>query len=270
MTIREPAADGIYYDKNAAVLRNQVKSFLKNAKIAQKTKAFGMIVPHDRYALCANVLGKTYAHLQIPDHIILLGPNHSGLGQKYAIDTHDFWKTSLGPVKTSHELAALLIEHCPILRCDSLAHDREHALECQLPFLQFLSKKFQIVPLALMDTEWEQCLEIAESLVKTMVQFGKPILIICSSNLNHYEDLKTTQQKDAHLIEKIKQLDAKGLFEMVRKEPITLCGLTPILVMLLVAKMRESCVAHLLTYQTSADVNHNSDTVVGYAGILFK
>lgn len=272
--MRQSIADGIYYSQNPETLKSEIGSFL-NRSVSYKKSAIGIIVPHDRYKLCGEVLGQVYASINIPETILLLGPNHSMTGKQYSLLARKSWKTPLGSSKINETFAKLFMENAPLLREDELSHLKEHALEIQLPFLQYLSGSFEFVPILFKEADqskflWDPCERIAEALAKTVKQYGEPVLIVASSNLNHYEDLKTIYKKDALMIEKIKNLDAKGLVEISKEHNMSLCGLTPLVILLLATQSLGATQGQLLIHTTSAEHTHDETSVVGYGGVVIN
>ena len=97
-----------------------------------------------------------------------------------------------------------------------------------------------------------------------------PVLIVASSDMNHYESDRITRVKDHMAIERILALDPAGLFDIVMKEDISMCGFGPAVVMLTAAKKLGAKSAELIKYATSGDVSGDRDQVVGYAGVVVR
>jgi hypothetical protein len=209
-----------------------------------------------------HVAGAVFSRLEIPQTIILLCPNHTGRGAPLAINSQGAWQTPLGPVSIDQSLAERLKTQFPLLTEDTEAHRSEHSAEVELPFLQVLRPDVKIVPIAIGTKQ----LEILQALGNAIAE--SDTLIIASSDMNHYENDAITRIKDHKAIEKILGLDSNGLYEVVRKEKITMCGIGPTVVMLTAAKKAES--AELVKYATSGDISQDRNMVVGYAGIVVK
>jgi hypothetical protein len=167
-------------------------------------------------------------------------------------------------VPVDEELAKSLKEKFPLLSEDLEAHRGEHSAEVELPFLQVLRPYVKIVPIAIGTTQ----LEVLEALGEAIA--GADALILASSDMNHYESDAVTRVKDRNAIDKVLELDEAGLYETVRREKITMCGIGPAVAMLIAVKKRGARSAKLVSYATSGDVSQNRDTVVGYAGIIIK
>jgi hypothetical protein len=151
---------------------------------------------------------------------------------------------------------------------DANAHRAEHALEVQLPFIQALRRKFTFVPIALGVGSYAPLAELGEALAHVISAHQEKILIIASSDMNHYESDAITRVKDRKAIEQVLALDPQGLFDVVVNEEISMCGYGPAVAMLTAAKRLGAASAELIKYATSADVSGDRETVVGYAGVI--
>ena len=159
---------------------------------------------------------------------------------------------------------------CPILREDSVAHGPEHSLEVQLPFLQLLTPGFTFVPVALGGVRFEELVSIGEGISRVLADAKDEVLLVTSSDFNHYEDEATTRGKDRMAIERILALDARGLYHVCRNEEISMCGLGPAVALITALRALGAKQAELVKYATSGDVSGEHDAVVGYAGMIFS
>jgi AmmeMemoRadiSam system protein B len=265
---RHPAVAGRFYPNDPSTLRASVDSYLSPKK--NTTPAIGCIVPHAGYIYSGQVAGTVYASLTIPRHSIILCPNHTGLGHPLSIMSQGTWETPLGGALIDSDLAKTLKQRFPLLAEDSDAHAREHAIEVELPFLQACRPDFTFVPIALGTQRFEILQNLGETIANVSSDQAEPILIIASSDMNHYENDEITRDKDRKAIDRILALDPQGLFEVVIKEEISMCGLGPAVTMLTAAKRLGATAAQLLQYATSGDVSGDREMVVGYAGIIVK
>jgi len=163
-----------------------------------------------------------------------------------------------------------LLKACPLLREDSVAHRAEHSLEVQLPFLQVLAPDFSFVPVALGTVRFEELVTIGEALARILETTKEDVLLLTTSDLNHYEDDATTRVKDHKAIDQLLARDARGLYDACRDEDISMCGLGPAVAMLTALKALGAKNSELVKYATSADVSGDRDAVVGYAGMIFS
>jgi len=247
--------------------------------------AIGCVVPHAGYIYSGHVAGAVYACLEISEHCIVLCPNHTGRGVPLSIMSATAWRTPLGEVAPSTELASRLLRRFPALEEDSAAHRGEHAIEVQLPFLQAQQKNLRIVPIAIGTSDFSVLRELGEAMAEVIGDVGgypidaasgesdqaaRKILMIASSDMNHYEPDSITRVKDRLAIERVLALDARGLWEVVMREDISMCGLGPTVTMLAAAKILGATRATLVRYATSGDVSGDRESVVGYAGITVE
>ena len=249
-------------------LARQVAEFAPAAS-AGKIAARGCVVPHAGYVYSGHVAGAVYAALEIPARCILLGPRHYPRGEAMAILSQGSWQTPLGDAAIDAELAAELMRACPRLREDTVAHEREHSLEVQIPFLQVLQPGFTFVPIALGTVRFEDLVAVGEAIGHVMAAASEEILLLTTSDLNHYEDDATTRVKDGKAIDRILAMDAQGLYDTCRKEAISMCGLGPTVAMLTALQKLGSTQPELVRYATSGDVSGDCSAVVGYAGMIF-
>jgi AmmeMemoRadiSam system protein B len=177
------------------------------------------------------------------------------------------WRTPLGNVTIDSELAKALMSRFPLISEDELAHRAEHALEVQLPFLQELAGTFQFVPIAVGTSRFDALSALGTTMADVIQQSAEPVLIVASSDMNHYEPDDKTRVKDRKAIDKILALDPKGLYETVRDEDISMCGFGPAVVTLTAARRLGAKTAQLVKYATSGDISGDRDAVVGYASI---
>jgi AmmeMemoRadiSam system protein B len=275
--IREPAVAGRFYPRNAAQLERAVRQFIAPAEEAagppaqvepRPKRALGCIVPHAGYMYSGAVAGAVFARIELPRRFVILGPRHYPEGAPLAILSEGAWRTPLGDAPLDAPLAAALARACPLLREDDVAHAPEHAIEVQLPFLQKMTPGFSFVPIALGTDRFQAFEDLGRAVASVVAAEKEPVLIMASSDMNHYESDQITRQKDALAIERIVALDPRGLYDVVRRESISMCGYGPAVTMLVAAKQLGATRAELIRYATSAEVSGDTSWVVGYAGIV--
>ncbi len=269
--VRHPAVAGRFYRRDADDLRAEVRGYLSGTSIASAPGwAIGCIAPHAGYMYSGHVAGAVFARLEIPRQCIVLCPNHTGMGRPLAIMSEGAWGTPLGGVPISAELAAALKQRFPALQEDSAAHRAEHAAEVELPFLQMLQPELMFVPIALGTTQFEILEQLGLALAEVIALEKDPVLIVASSDMNHYESDAITRVKDHRAIERILTLDPRGLHEVVTQQNISMCGMGPAVAMLTAARQLGAKSAELVKYATSGDVSGDREMVVGYAGVVVR
>ena len=273
--IRKPAVAGHFYPADPKKLEEELRRCLAGtppSTTAPKKKAIGIVAPHAGYKYSGAVAGCLYRQIELPRRFIILSPNHTGHGKPFSIMPRGHWEMPLGPASIDEPLASRFMKNCPFLEEDTGAHAAEHSLEVQIPFLQYLKKDFSFVPVTLSYIPFEHCRLVGEALTttiqETLKESPEPILIIASSDMNHYESQQIAERKDKLAIDKILALDPQGLYETVRKERVSMCGIIPTTVMLAAARRLGATRAELVQHATSGDVTGNHSSVVGYASLI--
>lgn len=268
--IRHPAVAGQFYPADPRELSALVHRYTNGTKGQERLKARACLVPHAGYIYSGPVAGAVFSRIVIPNKILILGVRHYPRGESLAILSEGKWRTPLGDVPIDEELAARLRKACPALREDTVAHSREHSLEVELPFLQERNPEFAFVPVALGTIRYEELVKVGEGVARVLTESKEDILIVTSSDMNHYEDEETTRWKDQKAIDRMLQLDAKGLYEVCREQEISMCGLGPAVAMLTALQILGVKCAEVVRYATSGETSGDRSAVVGYAGMIFN
>jgi MEMO1 family protein len=263
---RPPAVAGRFYPDDPDELGREIDKYTAGG--AKKQKARACLVPHAGYIYSGGVAGKVYRALEIPPRILMLGPRHFPHGESLAILSDRPWQTPLGEAQIDTALAAELKQAFPQLREDAVAHETEHALEVQLPFLQRLIGNFRFVPIALGSERFDVFDQFGRAIAKVHAAQTEPFLILTSSDMNHYESDAVTRAKDRIAIDRIAALDPTGLYEVVHAKGISMCGYGPAVVMLTAMRALGARQAEILAYATSAEVSGDYNWTVGYAAAL--
>lgn len=264
--VREPAVAGRFYPADPAILAADINSYLSPEQ--PRKKAVACIAPHAGYMYSGRIAGAVFARIEISSTCILLGPNHTGRGHPLAIMDEGAWTTPLGEIEIDSGLAAKLVAAFPALTPDAAAHQFEHAIEVELPFLQTIRRDIQFVPITVGTSRPLLLEKLGEAVAQVIRESTEPVLIIASSDMNHYEDDATTRVKDRKAINQILALDPGGLYDTIINESISMCGFGPAVAMLVAAKLLGAKQAELVEYATSGDINGDRHAVVSYAGII--
>lgn len=268
-SIREPAVSGQFYFSSPDKLKDQIRSLTgTNAQIA-KQDVIACILPHAGYMYSGKVAADTVAQIKIKNKIVLIGPNHTGYGAAFSIMAEGIWHTPLGEVKVDSGLAEEILSQCRHIKNDPLAHNYEHSIEVELPFLQYYKDSFEIVPLVILSDQTDILKKTGEDIAKAIKKLNitDSLMIVASSDMTHYEPQAQAEKKDKEAIRAILELDEDKLTDKVKRLNISMCGLAPVVVMLSCAKCLGAKTAKLIKYQTSGDVTGDHTSVVGYAGI---
>lgn len=264
--VRTPAVAGRFYPRRPDELLRDICNYSATSEPA--VAAIGCIAPHAGYMYSGHVAGAVYARLEVPQRCVILCPNHTGMGHPLAAMTRAAWQTPLGEVAPDPDLGNALLSVFSPLQENSAAHRAEHAIEVQLPFLQTRQPDLKLVAIAIGTSDFEVLHGLGEALASVISGQPEKLLIVASSDMNHYESDAVTRVKDHKAIERVLALDPRGLWDVVMKQDISMCGFGPAVVMLTAAKRLGATAATLVKYATSGDISGDREAVVGYAGII--
>lgn len=266
MKVRKPAAAGQFYPGRGKDLHSTIGKMVVNTP--QKKHVKGIVSPHAGYIYSGPTAGKVFSAIEVPDVVIIIGPNHRGIGKPYAIMDEGIWETPLGKVEIDSTLAKKIIKGTQLVEVDPTAHIYEHSLEVQVPFLQYCNPDIKIVPLAVSGFDLRDFREIAKAIASSIKSCKKEILIVASSDMTHYESQESTKKKDSMVIDNILKLDEEEMLNIIRTEDVSMCGYAPVAIMLAAAKSLGASKAELIDYSTSGDTSGDFSSVVGYAGLI--
>ncbi|MFB3906092.1 MAG: AmmeMemoRadiSam system protein B [Acidobacteriota bacterium] len=265
--IRKAAVAGSFYPAE----RERLVSFLGELRLSPAPpllKAKAVVAPHAGYVYSGRLAAEVYSRVELPRRFIILCPNHTGMGASLAIMSQGAWETPLGLVPIDTRLASAIRLRHPPLEDSFLAHRDEHSLEVQLPFLQhLLGNDFQFVPICVARGSCEPLVNLGIALGETVKTWPEPVLIISSSDMNHFESAETTLRKDEQAIQKVLELDSRGLYDVIMRERITMCGYGPTIAAIEASKILGATGAVLVGHTHSGAVTGENRRVVGYAGI---
>ncbi|HEX9024324.1 MAG TPA: AmmeMemoRadiSam system protein B [Geobacteraceae bacterium] len=263
--IRHPAVADQFYTGNPAALRAELRRFIVSG--AARERAIGIIAPHAGYIYSGAVAGQVYGAVSIPENVIIMGPNHHGIGARAALFGEGEWLTPLGAVEVNSRLAGLVKKHAPLAQNDATAHHYEHSLEVQVPFLQYVRPDIKIVPICLGFSDFSSCEALGKGIAQAISEFGEEVLIVASSDMTHYESAAAARAKDEEAIGEILAMNPERLLRICRDRGITMCGVIPATVMLVAALELGAKQARVVGYATSCDVTGDNRQVVAYAAI---
>jgi MEMO1 family protein len=263
---RKPAVAGQFYPLNPDALEREVSSFLGPG--GAKERAVGVVSPHAGYVYSGKVAGMVFSRVEVPASVIILGPNHRGVGAGVAVAARGEWEMPFGKVPIDEDLAGAILESSKLAADDERAHAFEHSLEVQVPFIRQIRPDFRLVPICLGRLSLPECLALGHDLAAAVGRHGGDVLIVASSDMTHYEPAKAAEKKDRMVIDRMLHLDPEAVYDTVRDNGITMCGVIPVTVMLAAAKALGARKAELVGYMTSGDTSGDYESVVGYAGII--
>ena len=272
MDVRAPYAAGLFYVGYEEGLKRDVKRLLGGAGQKDGTKVFGIVVPHAGYEYSGNVAGSVYSRINVPKRIVIIGPNHSGFGYPVSIEDQGRWKTPLGEIDIDSELAKNLESNSSKIKVSRDAHRLEHSVEVQLPFLQVMAGNgFKFVPMVIKGgLNLDDCREIGLAIAAAIKETGDDVLIIASTDFTHYEPDEYAREMDKLAIDAILEMDPLKLLQTVFENDITMCGPYGTAAMLYASLEQGAKQAELVKYATSADFSRDTQSVVGYGGLIVR
>jgi len=266
--IRNPSAAGFYYPASPAELKTMVAKYVD--KNTPKEEVVGLLMPHAGYQYSGAVAGATISRVKFKDTFIIMGPTHSGMGKPFSVMPEGTWKTPLGEVEVDEELARRIIGLSRYAEEDFAAHEDEHAVEVQIPFLQYIKPDVRIVPIILAGAGADIYKEIGHAIVRAIKELKREAVILASGDMTHHEPQESAQKKDMAAVEAMLALDEDELTRRYRNLRISMCAHGPVVTLIAAAKELGVTGAELVKYQTSGDATGDYDAVVGYAGVIFK
>jgi AmmeMemoRadiSam system protein B len=266
---------GRFYPDTRAELSAAVAALLADARAEAGSSATAphraVIVPHAGYLYSGPTAAAVFARLALPPLVVIVAPNHTGVCR--APGGASLWEagaftTPLGDVPVDEAFAVALERASPLVGTDHDAHRGEHAVEVELPFLQTLRADVRIVPLVLAWDTWEACEALGDALAGLVRRWPEPVLLLASSDLNHYEPAAVSERKDADALEAVTALDGADLLARCRRERISMCGRAATATVLAAARALGATRADVVDYRHSGWVSGDDSQVVGYGGVV--
>jgi MEMO1 family protein len=264
--IREPVVAGRFYPDSPTGLRKTVLSYLGQDE--PKLEAAAVVAPHAGYVYSGAVAGAVYGAVRMPDRFIVLGPNHTGWGEQLSLHPDGVWQLPLGPATVDSDLNSRLLESCSLLREDRRAHQQEHSLEVQIPFLQALCGNVRFAAICVGTARKADLEALGHALAKVVRSAEGRVMMVASSDMNHYEPADVGASKDQRAISRVLALDPEGLYRTVLGEDISMCGFAPTVAVLTACRDLGCSEGRLVRYANSGDVSGDYSSVVGYAGMV--
>ena len=284
--VRKPAVAGSFYPAGAEELRESIEnSFLHRlgpgklpAQVKEDldTSLKACVCPHAGYVYSGPVAAHSYmgvAELKKPELIVIVGPNHYGLGSGVATYGEGEWETPLGGVTVDPDATKTITKLAGFVDIDPEAHRKEHSIEVQLPFLQYLyGDSFTFLPISLAFQEKSVARDLGKALAELLKEAGEVdvnAILIASSDLTHYEPASQAKEKDTMLLKHVQSLDVDAFYTTLERRNITACGYGAIATVMEACKLLGYEKGRVNAYATSGDVTGENDAVVGYPSVSF-
>ena len=265
MQLRPAAVAGRFYPGDEARIDAALREMVPLCE--SPVAASAVLAPHAGWVYSGAIAAETYARVLVPRCVVILCPNHTGLGAARALYERGGFALPGGSVPIHESAAQALQQHCA-LTPDTRAHAREHAIEVQLPILRHRQPDLQIVPIVLGRLSLEDCLEFGKGLARALEGLDEPALVVASTDMSHYLPAERARTLDQCALDRVLALDPEGLYRVVIEKEISMCGFIPSTVALSAALARGAKRASLVRYANSGDVSGDYEAVVGYAGVV--
>ncbi len=279
MRLRLPAHAGTFYPATRdEVVRMIEWSFTHSLgpgglppRTFSEPMALAYVAPHAGYMYSGPVAAHVYYDLSLrerPEVVVLVGPNHTGLGAPVSVWREGAWRTPLGDVEVDEEAARLMVEYGGgYLAFDEDGHLYEHSVEVQIPFLQYvLGDGFRIVPIVVLNQLLDVALRIAEAYLRLREENGVKALLLATSDLNHYEPYDVTVEKDAAVLRAVESGSPEEVYRVIEERGVSACGPAALAAATHVARVK-GVKPVVLKYANSGDVTGEKSWVVGYPAI---
>ncbi len=259
-----------FYPGNPATLEKLVAELTPTYPNEKRQKALAVLSPHAGYVYSGGVAGETLSSVEIPEDVLLMGPNHQGMGAPASLMESGDWAMPMGNVPINETLATFVLEHSNLVEADILAHKFEHSLEVQVPFLQYLQPDLTLTPLVISHFPYNSLHELGKSIAAAIAAFGKPVLMVASTDMTHYESRQQAEKKDKLALDQILSLNPKSLYETVVGNRISMCGIMPSTIALIASLELGASKAEIIRYTDSGEASGDTHQVVGYAGVVIS
>jgi AmmeMemoRadiSam system protein B len=264
--IRPSILAGAWYPGNKETLTNAVEGYLSKVKAGSfEGGLVALIVPHAGYRYSGQVAAHAYQRLRTGEFktIIMIGPSHRVGFTGISVNLQSGYETPLGVVPVDQDLAREIVNTSSKIKWIPKAHNQEHSLEIQLPFLQRVLKDFRIVPVLMGQQDLKTCSHLAKSLVP-IIENREKTLLLASTDLSHYHNYSQAKKLDSRFIQRVRDFDPDGLAESLSQGRCEACGGGPVVATMLAAKRLGASRSVILNYANSGDVTGEHGRVVGY------
>lgn len=263
---RGPVVAGSFYPSNPEKLKNDIDRYLKDAGPRSiDSEILALIAPHAGYIYSGPVAAYSYAQLAgaVIDVVVVLAPSHRARFNGASIVPSGVFETPLGGITVDSGIGEAL-EKQPHFKFIKEAHQHEHSLEVQLPFLQRVLPNFTLVPVIVGSVDFETCDAIAHELHAVLSSEKRSYVVIISTDLSHYYSYDQARRLDGAFVESLKKFDANALYRTLSMDEAQACGEGPVLAGLILGALCKARGVEILKYANSGDTAGGRDQVVGY------
>ncbi len=259
MDMRPCSVAGMFYPAEPRHLEQLLETFFRSR--SPGIDARGIVSPHAGYVYSGETGACAFSSIP-PDFdgtFVVVGPSHRGYTTCASAVP---WETPLGIVDLDREFVDVLG-----IEIDEAAHQNEHSLEVQMPFIKYRFPRARIAPILMGDQSYRAAASLAEQVLRAIERTGRNVRIVASSDFSHYIPDRVARRQDLSAIDALATLDIPEFYRRLRESGATVCGYGPIASMCIACRSLGAERGELLRYTTIGDVTGDLDQVVGYAAI---
>lgn len=265
LDLRPSPIAGTWYPGNAKILAASIDELLEKTSLPRlHGQIIAVVAPHAGHRYSGGVAAHAFAALRglRPDLVAVVSPFHNFAPHPLLTTKHQAYSTPLGPIEVDQAALTELTKHLeiPLTR---IAHDGEHSLEIELPFLQrVLKNEFKLLPIMVRAQEEEVSKALGMALAKVLQ--NKNALLVASTDLSHFYDQSTANRYDQEMLNRFTSFDPSSIFEAEHTGKGFACGHGAVAAVQWAAKALGANQVQILNYATSGDVTGDKTSVVGY------
>ncbi len=267
---RKPAVAGSFYPSNSQRLGVMIDSYLTEVQGSSlEGNVIGVISPHAGYVYSGSVAA--YAFHRLPadtELVVVLAPSHRARFNGAAILPEGIFETPLGDVPIDAEIGSRLKDR-DYFGVIKEAHELEHSLEVQVPFLQKILKSFNLVPIIVGTVDLAICRAIAEGINSVLAGEKRKFAVVISTDLSHYHSYTDAQTLDKRFSDALSSFDEKKVQDAISSGKAEACGEGPVLAGMVLCRLLGAGKVEILKYANSGDTAGSKDQVVGYLAAAF-
>ena len=268
---RPPAVAGQFYPGTPRQVSAAVDELIAEAGAHDRQPWAGAMVPHAGWVYSGKLAADVFSRVQLPENVIIFAPKHRPGGARWAVCPNSSWLLPGIRVEADPELARTLADAVDGFELDAAAHSQEHSVEVQLPLIARMSPQTKVTAVVMHGGDWTELEKAAQQLADVVRGLPNRPFLVISSDMNHYQNDEETCRLDRLALSAIEALDPKALLDTVVENRISMCGVTPaVLVMETLRRLGSLNQCELVGHYTSGEVSGDKSKVVGYAGMLFK
>lgn len=268
--IRSAAFAGKFYPGNEMEMNRELDAFFAWKRDSESKACRAIMLPHAGWRFCGDIIAGTIQRTVVPTLVVVIGPKHRQEGANWSVSAAKTWEVPGAQIPVDEAAADFLCSKVNLLRREDDAHRNEHGCEVLLPFLRRANPAIQIVPIAIGAADYDALDELSDAIRLLRKERGEEVLLVISSDLNHFATEEENRRLDNLALEQLKSANPRGLYDVCLENRISMCGMRPAVAVLkaLLEEEGQTCEVEITKYETSARISKDRSKVVGYAGAL--